>query len=326
MKNKHLVLLFLAVASLAWWGRKCSFQKHDAAFHKTILQMDTALVSQIEITRPGKQPLLLEKTGKRWLCTSQSNTTPVPPAIAAALLRVLQHVEATYLLPNSEKKAESLGFAPDRMLTIAIFEQEKCVDKLEIGADTVISGRKLTFARIHGNPEIFAVEGYLAQEFDLDPIAWRKREFCRFDPDKIASISLNWHEKAPVFLEKKSNENFWNAPGNTAHYPDAVIKNWLVVLQSIENSPFLDAFDISQESDNRYGKLELSGSQNLVLEGFIWTSHEWPEEQSTGSQHMGEATVYVVKSSQNEGNYFQIQADSVFYRIFNGPITEKGKR
>lgn len=97
MKNKHLLLLFLATIAVGLLARRVPWFK-DSLLQTSLIEVDTTRLTQISIYLPDQPELLIERTESGWAATQEILATGIsdehmaPMLAALASVRWLAHI------------------------------------------------------------------------------------------------------------------------------------------------------------------------------------------------------------------------------------------
>lgn len=295
MKNKHLVLLFLATLV----GGRLLLNKlplpNNAEFRKTVLTLDSTKISGIEIVRlPQGDTLFLSKNeSDEWVATDGERSTKIEKQLLSPIFKNLAAVEATQFL----EKTAAQNFQKQRTWQVSIFENDKKSETTEWGS----SDEKNALLRLPNSPDVFVVAGDPTAAFQLKLNDLRSKKIAVL-PDTPTVVVVECRELLTLVFEKK--DTFWVETSGKPQVGRADFEKFLEKIRSLCDLPFASDFDETLEKELLFGrvKMEFSASPPLIISGFLGVRR-------------GQ---FFIHSSQNPDNFFEI-ADSLGEQIFTYP-------
>lgn len=317
MKNKHLVFLFVATIVVGLLIRKAPWRQ-VSFFQTDLIAVDTAAATQISIFVPGRSELLIERTEAGWAATQDMHSVVVPPEQINAMLAGLAHVRSIRIVKTG--RPDTLGLSDSSGIQIAVFRDKINLENFGIGYEIMENGRPATYIQLHAHEGNYLVEGHLAGIFRKEITDFRLNIVARFDPADVSMVTFQWRtDSVPtgLTLEKNDSTGQWRLPDTpAAGIANDTLQNWMQLLLRLNDSPFADAFDESNEKETFRSKitLRLQNADSLVFRSFYAKPPEMPEEITL--LKAGKLPVYVVHSSQNPLNYFAPPDTTLIRSIF----------
>lgn len=312
VKNKHLILFFLASLALGLSLRKCDLGC-GKPFKATLFDCDTTQLTEFsyKASLADSADITWTRAADRWFCTKNGQTispseefcTRFMAALAnarvrqiAARLPVKPGGEKTYFGKNTETAQFSFSQNGATFGPFFVFERKDP------------NGASATLARLPTGEEAFELENNDLLFLLKTPfLALKNRQLFRLKPNDVIALAFNFPNKQPVMLDRV--EGFWQTPGGTKPASETRLVELFRVLKKVENSlPFAENFGEMDKSKAFTTRLMVSttsteGSFSLV--GFQRTDRRG----------------FVVNSSQNPDNYFEVP-DSLAMLIFSDPTIQ----
>ncbi|MEQ9427035.1 MAG: DUF4340 domain-containing protein [Cyclobacteriaceae bacterium] len=175
------------------------------SFRSSLVEIDTAKVTKIEIAKEGKE-LKLEKVGDtNWNVTLESGK--VVDAKATSIKSTLNNL--TTLKPSrlaSKDPAKWSDYQVDSTGTrVKIYEgSDKKLD-IVLGKFDVQGQRSYhTFVRLAEDDEVYAADNFMSISFSADSENFREQTFIRTKRDSVMSISFNYPDTAFALTRNNS--------------------------------------------------------------------------------------------------------------------------
>ncbi|MEI6410382.1 MAG: hypothetical protein WCR52_13425 [Bacteroidota bacterium] len=312
MKNKHLVILFLAVLAVGLLTRGLPWRA-NSLFQTTLLRMGTAEVTQISIWSSTNPELLIEKTDNGWVASQRNRTILAPEALVREMLSAISGTESIQIIKPCVP--DTTGLSSADTIGLKIFANNRLLDFLKIGRVMNTSSGPATFVRIDAHTGDYLVKGDLKRIFNKNIDDFRRRTVLDFPFDQIKSLSWQFPKLAPIRFEKQDSLQFWQhfwQPGLTLSADS--VAHWFLLLKRLNESQFADHFDDTRNAQTNVVNLTLSdGSQQVLLEFFHLQRPDLPDDPTEYPSKQPLLATYFVKSSQNPTNYFAI-TDSTLAR------------
>ena len=108
MKNKHLLLIFLATLTLGLVAKYAPWFKSDV-FELNLLQVDSQSIQRISITLPGKSELLLEHSDEGWVASQDDFAVRSADSTLSPMLAVLQEMRSLRIVHSKQRDTLSIG-------------------------------------------------------------------------------------------------------------------------------------------------------------------------------------------------------------------------
>jgi len=323
MKNKHLVLLFLAVLALGMAARWLPV-RYRSFFESNLLRVDTESVSRLALSVPGKPDLLLERVETGWSAEQEGRSAGVPADTVLAMLHLLAHIASFQVLKTT--RPDTLGLAPDNLLRIRILHQNHLLENIEIGSEGSATDERWTYLRLPAHAGIYRVPGHLRKPFLRTLDDFRTNTVVAEPLRAPARITCTYPPDAPFVLEKNDSTGRWETPDNRWSISADSLRDWLLLLSRLNGSPFADHFDESSESETLCATIVLGTDTNQTLRFFYLKPPDAPEDLTNlRARGIRILPLYVVHASTNPLNYFAVSDTALVRRICEGLLVKNEK-
>jgi len=319
MKNKHLVLLFVAALVIGWLTRDWPWRR-ALLFETELVRIDTSAITQMTLFVPANPELNFERTENGWAATQRNRSMAVSPKDMAPMLAALTDIQSISIVKTS--RPDTLDLVDNQWIRLLIFEGAKVTERLRIGKETLLNGAPVTFIELEEHTGTYLVKGHLRQIFSKSLDDFRMRNVAVFDPLAVDAIKLAWPDSSFVHFEKNDSLGLWRMPEDSLQaIPDDMIQRWLALFERLNTCPFADHFDESRSRETRFVQVTLFQSEaELQLDFFHLLRPDVPEEWRKEERALGIRATYFVYSSQNPDNYFALSDSLLAQRISLGPF------
>lgn len=311
MKNKHLLLLFLATIAVGLLARRVPWFK-ASLFQTNLIEVDTARLTQISVFLPDQPELLIERTESGWAATQEILATGVSGEHIAPMLAALASVRSLRIYDS--ERPDTLGFSKKTLIQVQTYRDDALLEQFEIGDEIIENGQPATWIRLSRHEGIYLVEQHLRGIFSKKLDDFRENRVADFEISSISGVSLeNWEggTKVRTRLSKNDTTAQWKLQAEQSIAEDSVL-NWLRQFTRLNGSPFADHFDESSTRETNIGRLTLyrHASDSLVFQ--LYRIRRERSQARAGSPE------YILHSTQNPGNFFAPPDTLLLRRIFFG--------
>jgi len=152
----------------------------------------------------------------------------------------------------------------------------------------------ISYVRLNGEKEIYAVDGFLNMAFNMDFNFWRNQQILKTKKNDITRLSLNYPaDSGFVAIRKDTVWVIGNQPVDSAS-----IDSYLTSLGFQSGSLFVDDY-IPQKNPNYQLVIEGNNMSQIVITGYRNDDNE-----------------VIINSSINPDSYFSSSYEGVFSKIF----------
>ena len=314
MKNKHLVLLFLATVVVGWLFRRAPWQAKQW-FQTELIQVDTARLSQLRILLPGQPELLLERTDAGWAAQQEGRSVVVAVTDMAPILQTLAAVRSIRIMKT--QAPDTLGLSAAASIQVTAYQENDITEDFRIGRTIIENQRPATFIRLSAHEGNYLVENDLHQVFAHTLEDFRSSRICEFLPAQVRRLRVEWPvQRWTLALQRDSTGRQWQDIETDSLRSDSMIQNWLRSLTGLPRCPYADYFDDSRARETLQALITLDFDDQqppLILRLFQIDPADLPENLSELYRQKVHPAPFVLHSSQNPNNYFAL-ADTVVAR------------
>ncbi|HND88077.1 MAG TPA: DUF4340 domain-containing protein [Saprospiraceae bacterium] len=312
MKNKHLLLIFLAALGAGLLSRNWRWPSADTPW--PLLRMDTAWVGQIIVQPPQGGELAFERTDGGWAVEHEGRAFPVAAAAMQPMLAALNDLKALRRVPT--KRPDTLGFSPYMEWRVRVGGGEGPSTDLALGQQIMLEGRPATYVRLARDGEVYVVMSHLRDVFFQRIEFFRKNHVVSLQPDEVLEVGCTWPGGTPLLLHRHDSLGLWLSPDSLRAVPADSMHAWLLRLRGIGSLPFADDFDESSAMRSLRATWHIQSRDQvpLTLRLFRLAPPDLPEEIAPGTRNKSRrAVAWVLHSSQNPLNYFSVSDTTLFF-------------
>ena len=310
MKNKHLVLLFVATIAVGWLLRRAPWRAAQW-FQTELIQIDTARLTQLRLLLPGQTELLLERTETGWAASQEGRSVVVPPAEMRPMLAALVAIRSIGVVKT--RQPDTLGLAETAGLQVTVFEDGQPTEDFWIGREILKNQAPATYLRLAGHAGNYLVEQHLRQIFARRLEDFRSANICRFSPADVRTLTVEWPAQHWLLLLRRDSTGQWRNAETDSVRTDSAVQAWLRPLSRLQQRPYADYFDDSRAKETMCTRITLgfaAPTPPLSLRLFQIDPADLPENLSELYREKTLPARFVLHSSQNPHNYFAL-ADTV---------------
>lgn len=282
-----LILVFIAV-------RKFRSPRLEGNLPATLLKLDTAKISEIIIT-PAKdrnQPVRLTRSGG-WKLMKGEQALRLEQGAAASLLRVLTAFKPERMASKRKEKWDEFQVGDSTGTRVQIMEGNSVEADVVIGRSGFgqtptqsYGGPAFTYIRIQGEPEVYAIGGFLDAQFNRVLDDWRDKSFLRVKRDSITRVAFRYPADSSFVIQKTGGK--WTMGG--APVDSMEVRSFLSGMEYRNATAFAPA---APEGSPVLSVTFEQGSKTLG------TIEAWPSEGS-----------WTVRTSHQPDTFFSLDAAS----------------
>ena len=310
MKNKHLVLLFVATVAIGWLLRRAPWRAAQV-FRTDLIQVDTARLSQLRIIVPGKPELLLERTETGWAALQEGRSAVVAAVDMAPLLRALVAIRSVRVVKS--RQPDTLGLSATDGIQVSVFQEGQPTEDFWVGREVLENKVPATFIRMTGHDGHYLVDQHLRRIFSRNLEDFRSTDICQFSPADVRTLTVEWPARHWVLLLRRDSADRWRNMETDSLRSDSAVQAWLQPLARLRRCPYADYFDDSRARETLHARITLGfagPTPPLTLRLFRIDPADLPENLAELYREKTWPAPFVLHSSQNPHNYFAL-ADTV---------------
>lgn len=301
MNNKTLFIIFIVLLGI-YFGTKLFSGQRDRSFKADLITIDTAKVTALSIfpKADDHQEVILKREENGWIATQGNMNTRATPGSVNALLGNLVQVKTKRIASKSEEKWTDYEVDEAGGTRIKIYAGNKLLEDFIVGKfDFNQANRSITsYIRLAGEPEVYAVDGFLSMSFNQGFDAYRDKSLLKFNPEDISYISFSNGDEA-ININKTNGQWYYE----TTALDSAQIAGYLTNISSVTGNEFADDFDPIQATGQLAKTLSLRG--NNMAEPITVSAYRIDGEQP-----------FVLVSNINEDGRFYSDSSGIYSRIF----------
>lgn len=309
LNNKILLGVFLGLVVVFAFVKWYRSPKTESSFKSEIAVFDTAEVTKIALypsSYKGEE-ILFSKDKKAWkLSSGKIKTTPDPQAVNN-LMSLIKEIKPQRLITKDKKKWADFQLT-DSATRVKVFTGSKEALDLLIGKFTYQQSKDpyaqmrgggvtgTSYIRLHGEDEVYAVEGFLTFSFNQPFNTYRNQAIARLDQANITKLNIKLPGDTGFIAEKKNGK--WMIGNNPAD--SAKVESYLNMLSFKSASSFNDFFKPAGLPGYQIF-VETSNNKNLTIDAYPNGENQW-----------------VINSSYNPESWFTAGKNDLFGELFKG--------
>lgn len=212
------------LGGLIWWSNKhpTTAASSTAPASPKILSVDSKQVDQITLTKPGSDPIQLDKLADSWEIAKPMPMHADQDAVGT-LLGSLAPLNGDRLIDDHATNLNEYGLSnPSEEIDIGLKGGK--TDKLLIGADTPAGTG--TYAMLAGDPKVYTIPTYTKTGFDKSVSDLRDKRLLTFNRDKLTSVTMTG--KGPAVEFSKNAQGDWQITKPKPMRADSLVVDDLV--------------------------------------------------------------------------------------------------
>lgn len=292
--NRQLALFLLAVLTL--YGLSLGFGgSAERTFDKTLSVLDTAQVQALRIEQNG-QSLRLSRTGTGWQVElPNGELAPTADGKVARALGSIATLEAQRLVSRSEEDWREFQVGDSAGTRVQVQAGEQALD-VYVGRFEYQPGGMMSYVRLAGAEETYAVSGYLQPTFAANANEWRDKTLLPKGSQQWQQIRFAYPGDSAFALVKDSAGTWRLADQPALALDQTEVSAYLTGLGNLKGQTFAP----QAPSGKPAKQLSLQTPQGPI------TVSAYPDGQGG----------YLIESSANPGAYFTGEAGGVFEKLF----------
>jgi len=294
--NKILLVVFIVLGGV-YLANKYWLSSGNRNFKTTLVALDTALVTKIEVISPenDKKPVVLTKQGMDWLAESGSIKDEADKSVVNGMLIKMVSMNPDRLLGSSKAQWDANQVSDSLATHVKVYANDDLLADFYVGKFNFqpTSRTMSTSVRLVGEEEVYAVEGYLAAMFNKAFDGFRDKTFIHTTPEDVESVQFIYPEDSSFTLSKTLSG--WSVDG--VEVDSLTVRNYIKGLSQVKFRKFRDDFAASSTSP--------------LYSMVIATTNK---DESVVSVYQDEQGM-TIHSSQNDNAYFTDEGVKVFDKL-----------
>ena len=305
--NKSLLLILIVLLAIFGTARYFSTKNGENTFQTAIVpHIDSAKMNGMVIfQKPDKKgkplPFIFTRKGKDWYVSQGTVSGRAEQRVANYMISQMEQIRPDRLASNDVKDwkqydvNDSLGTR-----VVFLYDKDTALDVI-VGRFSYIPQQKqsLSYVRISGQKEIYAVNGFLSMNITEDFNAWRDKKIMPGDYASWTRLTFTYPADSGFTITKDSNNQWSFSDGRK---PDSASAS--NIIKSIANQnygTFVDNFD--SNGKQAICTLRVEGKNGTAL------IKAYPADT---------ANKYVINSSINPASFFSGTKSMLFSKVFPG--------
>jgi Domain of unknown function (DUF4340) len=310
--NKGLLLILLMLLALFGLFRYISSKHSENTFQTALIpHIDTTRLTgmvifakKLDASPKGVRghslpPFVFDKRGKDWYVSQEGVTSRAAEHSAKYLISLIAAISPDRLGSNDPKDWKQFNVTDSLGTRVVFLYGKDTVADVIVGRFSYIPQEKkgISYLRLSGQKEVYAVEGFLSMNITEDFDAWRDKKIMPEEPGNWNKLTFIYPSDSGYVLLKDSNDSWKFGDGKK---PDSLTT--VKAVEEIANQnygTFINKFDTNGKPVVFRLKIEGSGFNAVVLKAYVADT----------------ANKFAITSSINPGSYFSGKADFL-NRIF----------
>ena len=309
LKPAFLVLILIILAAVYYFTHYMN--KDDRTFKEKITSFRTEEATQIIIDDPQTEGTVdLRKGPEGWMVAIDGKMYRADSNVAMNILKQLNNLETKRFAGRNEDHWIRYDVTDTAATVVKVKKNNKELAKVLIGRfsysmpegqqEVQMGGRQqqgemTTYVRLEGEPEVYAVDGFLKMNFNRDAATYRDRTLTHLQRTDITGIDFDYPEMS-LTLSRENDR--WMTNGTPADSAEAA--KYISSIARLSSPNFLDQ---SLASGKPSHKVTLKGNNFTPV-----TLEAWPVADTNIN--------YVIHSSHNPDAWFNGKSSDLFDKIF----------
>jgi Domain of unknown function (DUF4340) len=309
LTNTQLLLILLALLAVFGIFRYISIKKGENTFQTNIVpKIDSVRLNGI-IIYPRKTkgssnlPYVFAKKGKDWYVSQGDVTSRAEPRSSNYLIKLIEEISPDRLGSNDPKDWKQYNVNDSLGTRVVFFYDKDTALDLVVGRFSYIPEKKqaISYVRLWGHTEVYAVDGFLTMNITEDFNAWRDKKAMPGTYASWTKLTFSYPSDSGFVIHRDSGDRW--IFGNGA-LPDSATS--VKVIQDISNQnygSFINKFDTTGKQPLFTLRIEGSDFSSALIEAYLADS----------------TNVYAIHSSVNPGAFFSGgKGNGMFSKVFPG--------
>jgi hypothetical protein len=309
--NRILLIVLLGLIGVLVVTRLVTSKKSVRTLDTELVRIDTSAITSMFLypkAENGKE-MAFERTGSRWTVSMDDLSGSADPSAIRNSLTELLNLKTERLVARSRDKWSDYYVDDSLGTRVVIWEGRKKTLDLVIGrfdyqppaggyqgyGQNRFSG--VTYVRRSDEDEVYAVQGFLAMNFNQNFNTWRNQSLLNFSVSQLSKIVYEYPADSGFIAQK--SQSGWLVAGLPAD--SASMAKYLGGISRKRSSEFVDDFQPSSAPDYQ-----------VTFEGDNMTPIQIRAFRQGGDN-------FLLNSSINPDSWFKSSRDGVFTQIFKRP-------
>lgn len=297
--NRLLFFILIGLIGIFVLAKLFRAPKREGNLKFSLIQVDTASVSEIRLYPASgqREEIRLQRQGGKWLVKNNTMQSEADNGSANSLLHSIVHIQAERIMSRSKDKWDTYKVGDTTGTRVLVFAGgDQPVAEWWIGeapSQGGVSGGGLSYVRLPGDNEVYAVGGYLNPQFDKAFNDWRNKTFLRLAKEQISSI----HATGAAGFSLQKKDAVWTVDEQKAD--STLVTRYLNKIYSKNLNDFADNFTASSDPD---------AVLTIGMDDGKAAVSAWKQDST-----------WVVSSSQRRGVFFRVRDNVLKEEIWTDP-------
>lgn len=300
MNNKKL-LLILGGLLLIWLAMRLLGGNKNRSFDPVLAQIDSNQISSILLypAEAGQGEIKLERTGTTWKGTFNGITTDVMESSVRGMLDYFALLEAERIVAKSEQKWPDYEVDEGKGTRVKALAGDRTLIDMVVGRFSFdqMSRSATSYVRLHGKPEVYALEGFVSMTFNRGFDSFRDKSILRLERDQVVSLDYSAGDHQHTLVK---NGNIWTLDGQRT-LDSTTVAEYLSGLSYLTGNTFADGF---QPAGQPVYRLKIKANQLIN-----------PMELSCYAVQDSMPT-FILNSSLNPKSFFRGDSSTFYAPVF----------
>lgn len=268
---KTLVIILIILAGI-YYISTLSGNK-DRSFKSTIVEVDTAKVTDIHIVSKNLE-IRLQRTGEyAWEISSQENNYAADKSVVNTILAQFVSMRPERVAATKQDRWSDYEVDDENAIKVVLKEGNKTLADLYIGKFSFSQppqsamqnqmqqqrGKMTSFVRPAGEDNVYAIDGFLKMAYQDDVNAYRIKNLVQLNKNDITSIEFSYPDMR-MALNKQDNQ--WLVNGQPAD--SAKTAKYINDIFRLSSTHFVDP--ATPKTGDASHKLTISGNNFSPIE------------------------------------------------------------
>ncbi len=302
LNNKQLALILIVLLGIYGIAKYVNTKRGENTFHTSIIpKIDTNKVNTIYIypkLTKGK-PIRFDLKGKNWIVSQNSISSRAEQKSERYVIQLIEAITPDHLATNDPAQWKDYDVTDSAGTRVVLLNDKDTLIDLLVGRFSYNNQlrKALSCVRLHGQNEVYSVDGFLTMNMANDFASWRDRTLITDELASWSKLTFTYPVDSGFVVSKDAGGN-WQV--NNGIPDSAAVRNLLLKLSQQNYGVFVDGFDTNSYKSVYQLKIEGDKMNAIILKAY-----------STDTAHG-----CIITSSINPGAYMSGKKDGMFNNTF----------
>ncbi len=306
-----VLLIILVVLVIIYFIAEFSGDK-ERSFRSELVSIDTADVTELIITQPDGQKVVLNRTDGDWVVDVNRIWRPVDESMVRTALATLLEMKAVKVAGTDPSSWSEFDVDDSTGIRVRVIEKGKETADLYVGNFTYLQpsdnqqqveprlsgrrGKMISYVRLNGEDIIYGIDGFAKMKFNRKPNHYRDKTIVKGDFTDFRQLTFNYPDDESFVLQKEGLK--WTLNGMPVD--SAETAKYVKKLSYQKGREFVDDFDISNSTPKYTMRIEGDNLEPIEVDAYpADTTHQ-----------------FIITSSLNEDAKFSGAKNNLYSKIF----------